>query len=122
MSAPPSVFPRMDHAAATLPLAVASNQNASDRIFIIPPLCQGPGRPSSFPFESRDFGAAWNRRARVPPHLKGRASPTYRSGVQPPATMSEPTSPPENNDRAASDAQAAADEGKPLDQLLAEAQ
>jgi len=36
--------------------------------------------------------------------------------------MSDPTSPPENNDRAASDAQAAADEGKSLDQLLAEAQ
>src|SRR5687768_15421011 len=36
--------------------------------------------------------------------------------------MSEPTSPPENNDRAESDAQAAADEGKSLDQLLAEAQ
>jgi molecular chaperone GrpE len=35
--------------------------------------------------------------------------------------MSEPTSPPENNDLA-SDAQAAADEGKSLDQLLAEAQ
>jgi molecular chaperone GrpE len=35
--------------------------------------------------------------------------------------MSEPTSPPEHNDRATSDAQAA-DEGKSLDQLLAEAQ
>jgi molecular chaperone GrpE len=36
--------------------------------------------------------------------------------------MSEPTSPPEKTDRAAPDAQATADEGKSLDQLLAEAQ
>jgi molecular chaperone GrpE len=36
--------------------------------------------------------------------------------------MSEPKSPPEKTDRIASDAQAAAEEGKSLDQLLAEAQ
>jgi len=36
--------------------------------------------------------------------------------------MSEPTSPPENDDRAAPDARPAADEGKSLDQLLAESQ